>query len=321
MKKAQVFHAGGIFKKPPGMGEIITVQAAGGGGGNIRHGESEFSRTFVAAVSEHLYGKKADTLIMDEYGAKSMTQKFAPVAPFHIYQQFLVNRVVPEQVLLLAHDVVANEKDYQETFEHLEWNNTTIFLDNSLVELKEAVDIEMVQKAAEIIVPDVIVLPDVMGDGPGTVKAVLDAWPEWSWTFKEYELMAVLQGQTMKDLVATCEALKHLPLAWVSIPRISEKGDFERLKMISIVRQYFPMLPIHLLGFSDFPWCDMVAASHPAVKSIDSAVPLRVEGEWDLSTDPGPRDPNWFANAEFNQSMLDNFEKVNNLISNQTSVR
>src|SRR5689334_22538684 len=47
-------------------------------------------------------GNKADWIVYDDFVRKTM--KFAPVVPYHFYQQFLVNDYVPDTILLLAHD-------------------------------------------------------------------------------------------------------------------------------------------------------------------------------------------------------------------------
>ena len=71
-------------------------------------------------------------------------------------------------------------------------------LDNSLIELGGAVDLERVVKAAEYIGADEIILPDVFQDGSATIVAVQLAieelnrmYPNRSWPFK---LQAVAQS-------------------------------------------------------------------------------------------------------------------------------
>lgn len=242
--------------------------------------------------------------------------KFAPVAPFHLYQQFLLNGYVPSTVLLLAHDVVAHAEEYVELFDNPLWNNTTIFMDNSLVELKKAVDIEMVKDAVDTIGRKqiVVILPDVMGESIPTTKSTLDAWDSWSWKFREHQQLVVIQGATMQEWLTCAESLAHLKPEWVSIPRVTENAfGYHRWELIPYITALYPDSKIHLLGFSDYIWEDLRAASDPDVYSIDSAVPLRMKTTNILSEKVGPRG-NWWEEAKFDIGMIERCRKIDDLI-------
>src|SRR5690606_30900034 len=132
--------------------------------------------------------------------------------PYHFYKQFLMYDYVPSSILLLAHDVVAHPKEYEELFTDKRWANTTIFMDNSLVELKAAVDINMVHEAVEIVGPHkrrvVVICPDVMAESESTAKSTIAAWPEWSWKFRGQETLVVLQGNSMDSWLKCAETIE-----------------------------------------------------------------------------------------------------------------
>lgn len=244
--------------------------------------------------------------------------KFAPVAPHHLYSAFLANNYVPHSILLLAHDVVAHPDEYSELFISTEWSNTTIFMDNSLVELKKAVDIEMVADAVDIVGrPQVVVIcPDVMAEAQASAKLTKDAWPEWYWRFRHHQKLVVLQGSDMAGFLGCAESLAELEPDWVSIPRVTESlWGYHRAELIPYVDAIFPTSRLHLLGFSDYIWEDLRAASHWKVASIDSAVPLRMKTPLILTEDVGKRDPQWFENVQFEYSMIDRCNQIDAFIN------
>lgn len=101
-------------------------------------------------------------------------------------------------------------------------------LDNSLIELGGAVDLERVLNAAKVINADEIILPDVFQNGPATVKAVreslqylTDKWPNRDWPFK---LMAVAQGATIEEWYTCYQELLAMPdVDVIGIPKVLAK--------------------------------------------------------------------------------------------------
>lgn len=276
---------------------------------------SPLKRFLVPPRFPSIQGKKADVVFYDDiFPPKS---KFAPVVPYHMYQQFLINGYVPDSVLLLAHDVVAHPNEYNELFKEPSWDSTTIFMDNSLVELKAAVDIEMVASAVETIDrPQVVVIcPDVMAEAEASAKLTLDAWPEWSWRFRNYETLVVLQGSKMNEFLGCAEYLEPLDPDWVSIPRVTEGlFGYHRRELIPYIKAIFPDSKMHLLGFSDFIWEDLRAAASPHVSSIDSAVPFRMASKRIFSEVVRERG-DWWKTGSFVPEDLDRIAIIDSYIS------
>ena len=101
-------------------------------------------------------------------------------------------------------------------------------LDNSLIELGGAVDLERVLAAAEKIGADEIILPDVFQKGPETAEAVRaaikymqDKWPNRDWPYK---LMAVAQGRDEEEWYECYQELLEMPdVDVIGIPKVLAK--------------------------------------------------------------------------------------------------
>jgi len=240
--------------------------------------------------------------------------KFAPVCPAHIYEAFAENRYIPEQILLLAHDVVANERKYEEVFSDPIWDNTNVIMDNSVVELGTAVDADMVSEAAQIVGADIVVLPDVMGVGEASTDATLEAWPHWYWKFRDYQKMILIHGSSLGEWLYSAERMMHLEPDWIGIPRITEDtfcrdSGLHRFQLVDFAHAIFPEAKIHLFGFSNDVHWDLFSACHPHVSSIDSAVPLRLRSS-SLFSEPQGKRNNWWADCVFNEQMITNCHLV-----------
>jgi hypothetical protein len=266
-------------------------------------------------MSPTRYGK---SLAMSEYVETMMRMfkpmnKFAPVAPIHILEAFKNRGYVPDNILLLAHDVVKQPERFEALFQA--WNETHIIMDNSVIELGGAVDIGMCVDACKIVDADVMVLPDSLTDGVESAKLTISSWDPFKTVFDPMgvELLAVVQGETEKGFFSALELLANeISPEWISIPRRTEaKFGYHRKDLIDFVDMFFPNASIHLLGFSEYPWQDIRAAQHPRVRSIDSAAPLRVKMPF---SDPGPSRGDWWETAEFSMQMLESIQEVNALI-------
>lgn len=260
-----------------------------------------------------LIGRSVNMVVMDDV-EKRMT-KFAPVAPAHIYKAMAANGYVPKQILLLAHDVVKNEKEYAEVFNSPLFAYTNIIMDNSVVELGKAVDTEMVFNAAEIVGADIVVLPDVMGDHWATIESTRKVVHDWKWRAKEkdYQLMSLIQGSSIQGWLECLQiTVDEFKPGWIGIPRCAEQAwGFTRSELVDLVRVLTPV-PIHLFGFSDHIWRDLIAAKHPAVTSIDSNVPIRLASSKLLYGDPGKR-TDW-AKLTFELDMITSCQRVDRII-------
>lgn len=126
-------------------------------------------------------------------------------------------------------------------------------LDNSLIELGGAVDLDRVIKAAETIGADEIILPDVFRDGPATLKAVEKAiaelnkrYPNRSWPFK---LQAVAQGKDEKEWdECYTSLLKNPDVDVIGIPKVLAKMHPQGRPYFVNTYCALSVKPHHLLG-------------------------------------------------------------------------
>lgn len=101
-------------------------------------------------------------------------------------------------------------------------------LDNSLIELGGAVDMQRILDAAEKIGADEIILPDVFQKGPETIDAVNMALSELNDRYVNrkwpYKLMAVAQGRDEKEWYECYHELLNNPdIDVIGIPKVLAK--------------------------------------------------------------------------------------------------
>lgn len=239
--------------------------------------------------------------------------KFGPVAPIHV-----VNKLSPaacgDYHLLLAHDVAANAREYGQFFNSR--RNMTIIMDNSVIELGNAVDLKIVHKACEAVDSTTIVLPDVMLEGKETVEscaAALLSWPsqfvDLFGTRADRGFMIVPQGRSLEEFAWCASQFAHHPsINFWGVPRNLVKEIGSRARAIDIVSALNPTRRIHMLGFSDNVCDDVICAKDRRVEGIDSAVPLRAGNlgiDFNFNTVMPPRG-DWWDNASHVPLMDDN---------------
>lgn len=257
--------------------------------------------------------------------------KFAPVAPVQVLEGLYgySDQTFGSYHLLLAHHTVDEEDRFRALFRRIHNEtptlNPTIIMDNSLVELGGAVDFQMLSDAVEVITEVceeatvIPVLPDVMGDGAETRRAVEDAYDRWSEFMPGNGFMAVCQGaswddfQESVDMFADQDAFPEI--TWLGIPRklvetLGTRKDAVAYALAASNGRH----EIHLLGFSDNMVDDYACAKLPGVAGIDSAVPLRVESQFTLDMKVPPRPPEWFDEAECSPRVIANLNRARLLL-------
>lgn len=242
--------------------------------------------------------------------------KFAPVCPIHIYEH--LEECGPEYLgdyfLLLAHDVLANKERYSKFFKG---KNYTVIMDNSVIELGNAVSASVLLEAAEAVDATCIAIPDVLEDGQATCQRAAAFLNEWRGLqkAKNFGLMFIPQGKNLSDFMQCADyALRSFggDIQWIGIPRNTTGRILPSRKQImsivwtfamreSIIRKQ-PIQQFHMLGFSHDMVDDVAVCAEwgTYVKGIDSAVPLRLGSQGTEIknraigfVDPGPRGDWW----------------------------
>lgn len=242
--------------------------------------------------------------------------KFAPVCPIHIYEHLAEcgPEYLGDYFLLLAHDVLANQKRYEAFFKG---KNYTIIMDNSVIELGDACDARTLLEAAQTVDATCVAIPDVLQQGEATFQragAFLDEWVGMK-KEREFGLMYIPQGKDTYDFLQCIDAGLHEfghMFDWIGVARNTTGRIFPSRKQVmslcwalamkySLVRKR-QIQKFHLLGFSEDMQDDVDTCFEWArsVLGIDSAVPLRLGSQGkeikDRAinfVDPGPRGDWW----------------------------
>ena len=252
-----------------------------------------------------------ETLQTQELGDTNMAM-FAPVAPLDLMFDMKRRGILGGYHLLLAHDVVEHEEEYTSLFSDIE--DRHIILDNSLIELGHPVDDKTMAKAASIVKPELLVLPDFLSERVKTHEASVKAAIRWT-RMRLGPFMGVIQGRTKRELTFMTAQMASIPgVEALGIPRVLTDTVIPRSTFVELVAKMAPYKHLHLLGFSNNLYDDMLAAHHPNVVGIDSAVPLRMGlagEEISLKQEThAPRGDFWETATELNDQAIRNIERV-----------
>lgn len=149
-------------------------------------------------------------------------------------------------------------------------------MDNSLIELGGAVDIDTVHAAAEQCDADEMILPDVFRNGYETVQSAkrsIRVLRERGWLNKR-KLMAVCQGKTENEFLQCFMALAEIPeIHCIGIPKVSaELCPGKGRPGLEYIWQGTSKC-IHLLGVAK-NLSELLEYKNPAViRSVDTCIP------------------------------------------------
>lgn len=228
--------------------------------------------------------------------------KFAPVVPLSIAKHLQGGRVgdaLGNYHLLLAHDVLAHPMEYNNIYGRYQGSGGTIIMDNSLIELGHPLDAHSMFRAACILKPDWVVLPDYLGDAKRTVETSWEAAHQLCALLPKQELLGVVQGQTFDECLSCADELLRIGgVTALSVPRHLVEVLGSRIPLVQELFNRHIDVPLHLLGFSDDLLDDCRAARFGNVMGIDSAQPVRLARKghvWSLDRprDAGPRGTFW----------------------------
>ncbi len=252
-----------------------------------------------------------------------MAFRYSPIGPIKILQKLQASGHLGNYLLVLAHDVLANEADYVFLLDELTpgTQDPLIIMDNGVIELGKALPFEQIVQAADIVQADCIVMPDVLGDLEATKDAVKAE------LFKiddcDYPIMKVPQGEDPSAIVRCVDWLadvippKEGQLDYWGIPRWISNKQGSRKPFIEYINRVVHSPQIHLLGMSVNITDDIVCAHMDNVMGIDSANPL-VSGLADRymginkyrHLDRG----DYWDKTDINYNVLRNIEYVRNVL-------
>lgn len=181
-------------------------------------------------------------------------------------------------------------------------------MDNSLIELKGAVTIEEVVKAARQCNVDEIILPDVFRNGFATVKTV-EKSIKWlkDRNVRDFKLMAVCQGATISEFEKCFYELEKIPeIHCIGIPKVSTTLNVRG-------RPYFEYLwtdspkTIHLLGCWE-TLAELLEYRYPQrIRSVDTCIPALLSKTTDIAWVKRPNETIDLINDKIN---VDRYYKI-----------
>lgn len=255
-----------------------------------------------------------------------MPCRYSPVGPIRILECLQDAGVLGNYLLLVAPDVLADDMGYSLLLDNAHDPGNAdefIIMDNGVIERGKALPFDEVLNAAEIALPDCVVMPDVLGEYAATralVESQINLISDSPWP-----LMMVPQGKDLVGIVSCIDWLARevWPLwpdkNYWGIPRWIANECRTRAPVIDYINRLGmePAPQIHLLGMSD-NWADDLNCSiHANVIGIDSANPI-VRGIMNhrMETDKPmhvPRGDYWEA-TEINGTVLENIAYVRDAI-------
>jgi hypothetical protein len=202
---------------------------------------------------------------------------FAPILPVQLLNSLDRIGHLGNYNLVLAHDVLAKPHEYQEVFgTHRDPHPArTTILDNSLIELGEALDYADLAHAADIVRATHIILPDVLFDRRATIRASQVALHELTKqppSSPPVQYMGVAQGTSLEEYVDCAHTLVEMGVSALGIPKRVRKVLSTRHVLVSACSGFG--VPIHLLGMSNDLTDDIYACHLGHVTGLDSAVPI-----------------------------------------------
>lgn len=173
-----------------------------------------------------------------------------------------------DYIFALAH--LWDNQKYREAV--LRWKGLghEIYLDNSAFELKTSVGIEWYLQVIDEMEPDVIVVPDALGDLGKTLRLTKTFYESLSTDhFAKYKFMVVLQGQDNRERLKCFHILKTFgfPIHIYGLPRHAYP---HRVELLHSVYKFLARskTPIHFLGCPDI---EELRGIGPLLHSMDTS--------------------------------------------------
>ena len=175
--------------------------------------------------------------------------------------------------LVLAH--LMDDSDYVKFYR--ESATGYIILDNSVMELGEAVNVDFLEKAVMQFRPNELVLPDVPHDADATFRNAQMHAPYFKDKWPNMKLMVVPQG---KDLACWMKDFyRYLQIPEVDTIGIPKHRKELRLAILGAISNDRPrQWNYHLLGTWGNPVDGLVTATglYPWLRGVDSKIPVRL---------------------------------------------
>lgn len=203
---------------------------------------------------------------------------------------FPLHDLINDYPYVLAH-LVGVDKEYTDYYTEKCKNSSYSILDNSAFELGKSVDYDVLLKAAEIIKPTHLVIPDSVNNCKETIQFTQDFLDYLDANFESkygvpYKLIAVLQGTNMEELWKCLnhiirQKIKYPFIDTVALPFDTIPGtDYHNIR-VTVFRQMKDVLldnglKVHLLGLQNYSeyYLYTEREKETLIRSVDSSAPI-----------------------------------------------
>lgn len=214
-------------------------------------------------------------------------------------------RAISDYMYVLLHKAIADPA-YEKAVLDYKAAGGIVYLDNSCFELGAALDDDLLYEYCEKLKPDVVILPDVLGDKNATIDRTfkfLDKYPHVA----NYG-MAVAQGETPEELIECYAEFRDyrnideydiymlgIPFVFKWVPkeeRIQAGARMILLDYMNETRIIDKHRPHHLLGtwwagefaeYRGYGWVHSLDTSNPVMAAIDN---MKYEPDRGVDTKP-----------------------------------
>lgn len=217
--------------------------------------------------------------------------------------------------MALTHLVLKYPK-YAEFYKKKKEQGDYVILDNSLIELDEALDVSVVLEAANLINPDEIVLPDAFLSKDNTIEAVTEALDYLKDVDHNYKLQAVCHGENAIEWQRCFHILEEMrEIDCIGIPKVTntifKNGRAAAVKYA--MENRINDTEIHLLGMWDSAdeFRYYTNKEKDFIRGVDSSIVPHCTIESQSFTKNEFFKPDWKINLEAQYKMDVNLLKEN----------
>jgi hypothetical protein len=208
--------------------------------------------------------------------------KFAPIASPSVIRRFAQIGIQQNYMFLLVHEVSKHPYEYRELVRDVcaKFHTVDIIVDNGVIERGEPWEVEEIFATVEEIkcrgAKFCIPHRDWLREDLRTCDAAHEDVPKI--VRAKHIPLVIPQGATLNQVTYSMTRIGDLcPSYRWGIPRWMADEFETRADLVRIIRTYWPMAGIHLLGFSNNFFDDMACCHLPGVVGIDSAMPVWFE--------------------------------------------
>jgi hypothetical protein len=205
-----------------------------------------------------------------------------PYSLIEEHQDFL-----SDYMFALLHKAIEDPKYLQRVCEYRDAGGI-VYLDNSCFELGESMDNDKLYHYFEIIKPELLVLPDTLGNKEKTISRSKEFLKQYPDTI--HHAMAVIQGSSPEEMVECYREFTCIDgLPWIGIPFVyswAEKTPTiqatERIRLLEKLEPYIDTsINHHLLGtwqarefmfYRDYDWIRSLDTSNPVMAALDGTM-------------------------------------------------